>query len=256
MSFWRHEEIYRSDVGLGEARNGNGCRRSPHSSAAMSFQSAIPQQVALQQCLPLLHRLQTILNNQCCRTMILQRTATTPLTPCLSSRVHSTSTLSFLCGLREIFGPPHLADFGFAFPAGPVLFVKFHEADRRVDGLLLCLELKLGIATDDFLGFGERPVGHGHLSSRKPDAGAQRGWPESAASNHVAGFGRVFAELRHGIHQRLGWGAGPLGGLDYHHESHIQISFISFGLGAWLPAVSRPAEPGLGLCLYYYLDVE
>src|SRR5437016_10396525 len=89
MSFWRHEEIYRSDVGLGEARNGNGCRRSPHSSAAMSFQSAIPQQVALQQCLPLLHRLQTILNNQCCRTMILQRTATTPLTPCLSSRVHS-----------------------------------------------------------------------------------------------------------------------------------------------------------------------
>src|SRR5437660_7918294 len=91
MSFWRHEEIYRSDVGLGEARNGNGCRRSPHSSAAMSFQSAIPQQVALQQCLPLLHRLQTILNNQCCRTMILQRTATTPLTPCLSSRVHSTS---------------------------------------------------------------------------------------------------------------------------------------------------------------------
>src|SRR5437016_9093341 len=97
MSFWRHEEIYRSDVGLGEARNGNGCRRSPHSSAAMSFQSAIPQQVALQQCLPLLHRLQTILNNQCCRTMILQRTATTPLTPCLSSRVHSTLPLT----LRE-----------------------------------------------------------------------------------------------------------------------------------------------------------
>jgi hypothetical protein len=54
MSFWRHEEIYRSDVGFGEARNGNGCRRSPHSSAAMSFQSAIPRQVALQQCLPLL----------------------------------------------------------------------------------------------------------------------------------------------------------------------------------------------------------
>src|SRR5436190_21919266 len=55
----------------------------------MSFQSAIPRQVALQQCLPLLHRLGTILNNQCCRTMILQRAATTPLTPCLSPRVHS-----------------------------------------------------------------------------------------------------------------------------------------------------------------------
>ena len=89
MSFWRHEEIYRSDVGLGEARNGNGCRRSPHSSAAMSFQSAIPRQGALQQSLPPLHRLETILNNQCCRTMILQRTATTPLIACLSPRVHS-----------------------------------------------------------------------------------------------------------------------------------------------------------------------
>src|SRR5947209_156218 len=92
MSFCRHEEIYRSDVGLGKAGNANGCRRSPHSSAAMSFQSAIPRQVALQQSLPPLPRLETILNNQCCRTMILQRTATatTPLTPCLSPRVHST----------------------------------------------------------------------------------------------------------------------------------------------------------------------
>jgi hypothetical protein len=90
MSFWRHEEIYRSDVGLGKAGNGNGRRRSPCSSAAMSFQSAIPRQVALQQSLPPLYRLETILNNQCCRTMILQRTATTPLTPCLSPRVHST----------------------------------------------------------------------------------------------------------------------------------------------------------------------
>jgi hypothetical protein len=91
MSFWRHEEIYRSDVGLGKAGNGNGRRRSPRSSAAMSFPSAIPRQVALQQSLPPLYRLETILNNQCCRTMILQRTATTPLTPCLSQRVHSTA---------------------------------------------------------------------------------------------------------------------------------------------------------------------
>lgn len=40
--------------------------------------------------LPPLHRLETILHNQHCRTMILQRTATTPLTSCLSPRVHST----------------------------------------------------------------------------------------------------------------------------------------------------------------------
>src|SRR5712691_1487940 len=95
MSFWRHEEIYRSDVGLGKAGNGNGCRRSPHSSAAMSFPSAIPRQGALQQSLPPLHRLETILNNQCCRTMILQRTTTTPLTPCLSPRVHSKPLVPF-----------------------------------------------------------------------------------------------------------------------------------------------------------------
>ena len=50
-------------------------RRSHGSSAAMSFQSAIPQQVALRQSLPALHRLGTILNNPRCRTMIFQRTA-------------------------------------------------------------------------------------------------------------------------------------------------------------------------------------
>jgi hypothetical protein len=57
MSFWRHEEIYRSDLGLGKAGNGNGRRRSPRSSAAMSFPSAIPRQAALQQSLPPLYRL-------------------------------------------------------------------------------------------------------------------------------------------------------------------------------------------------------
>src|SRR5208282_4785613 len=56
----------------------------------MSFQSAIPWRVALRQSLPPLHRLVTILNNPLCRTMIFQRTATTPLTSCLSPRVHST----------------------------------------------------------------------------------------------------------------------------------------------------------------------
>src|SRR5271157_2488865 len=89
MSFLRHEEIYRSDVGLGKAGSGNWCRRSQCSSASMSFQSAIPWQVALRQSLPPLHRLVTILDNPRCRTMIFQRTATTPLTSCLSPRVHS-----------------------------------------------------------------------------------------------------------------------------------------------------------------------
>jgi len=79
MSFLRHAEIYRSDGRLGKAGSGSCCRRPQCSSAAMSFQSAIPWPVALRQSLPPLHRLETILHNQHCRTMILQRTATTPL---------------------------------------------------------------------------------------------------------------------------------------------------------------------------------
>src|ERR1022692_949487 len=39
----------------------------------MSFQSAIPWQVALRQSLPPLHRPETILNNQRCRTIIFRR---------------------------------------------------------------------------------------------------------------------------------------------------------------------------------------
>ena len=92
MSFSRHEEIYRSDVKLGKPGSGHCCRRSQRSSAAMSFQSAIPWKVALRQSLPPLHRLQTILNNPRCRTMTFQQTATAPLTSCLSPRVHSKTT--------------------------------------------------------------------------------------------------------------------------------------------------------------------
>src|SRR5206468_7517873 len=72
------------------AGSGNSWLPPQRSSAAMSLQSAIPWRVALRQSLPPLHRLATILNNPLCRTMIFQRTATTPLTSCLSPRVHST----------------------------------------------------------------------------------------------------------------------------------------------------------------------
>ena len=71
------------------AGSGNSWLPPQRSSAAMSFQSAIPWRVALRQSLPPLRRLATILNNPLCRTMIFQRTATTPLTSCLSPRVHS-----------------------------------------------------------------------------------------------------------------------------------------------------------------------
>ena len=51
MSFSRHKEIYRSDVRLGKAGSDSCSSSLPVSSAAMSFQSAIPWQVALQQSL-------------------------------------------------------------------------------------------------------------------------------------------------------------------------------------------------------------
>src|SRR5690348_5447983 len=84
----------------------------------------------------------------------------------------------------ELLWPEHLAHLGLAFPTRPVFLVQFHEAHRTFDCLFLRFQFKLGVAADHFLGFGERPVGYGHLATRKPDASTQRCRPESAASNH------------------------------------------------------------------------
>lgn len=77
MSFLRHHEIYRSDVGiktilgLGPCtasrwpapshEKGCGFNPAPFPSSAMSLGSAIPRQVALQQCPPPLHRPESML---------------------------------------------------------------------------------------------------------------------------------------------------------------------------------------------------
>src|ERR1039458_67871 len=58
---------------LGKTGSNWHYRRSRCSSASMSFQSAIPWQVALRQSLPPLHRPETILHNQRCRTIIFRR---------------------------------------------------------------------------------------------------------------------------------------------------------------------------------------
>ena len=58
MSFFRHPEIYRSDV---FDWSGNGARPPPASSSAMSFRLAIPRRIALQQGPPPLHQPQIIL---------------------------------------------------------------------------------------------------------------------------------------------------------------------------------------------------
>src|SRR2546425_4481148 len=126
---------------------------------------------------------------------------------------------------RKVFRPEDLANFGLALPARPVFPVKFHEAQRSFDRLFFRLQLKDRIPADDFLGLGEGPVDRGYLPSRKPDARARRGWGQPAACDHRAGFDRLFADLRHRLHEFLGWGARVLGVFDQHHESHRSISF-------------------------------
>src|SRR6267378_2762723 len=73
--------------------------------------------------------------------------------------------------LGEVFGAEHLADFGFAFPAGPMFLVKLHEGDGALDGLLLGIQLELRVAADNLLGFREGPVDHGYLPAGKLDTG-------------------------------------------------------------------------------------
>ena len=87
MSFLRHAGIYRSDDASAAGRE-RLCSL-PALIGLDEFQPAIPWQVALQQSLPPLRRLRTILNNLTRRTMTFQRTVTTPLIRCLSPRVQS-----------------------------------------------------------------------------------------------------------------------------------------------------------------------
>src|SRR4029077_16644437 len=130
-------------------------------------------------------------------------------------------TRKLLFVLSEVFWPAHLANLGHSFPARPVFLVKLHEEHSRFDRLFPRLQLKLSIAADDFLSFRKGPVGHGHLPPGESDAGALRYWGEPPAAEHRSGFLRLFAKLRHGIHERLGRQALVLGMLDYHHESHF-----------------------------------
>src|ERR1700704_4900082 len=81
----------------------------------------------------------------------------------------------------EIFRPEHLTNLGLALPARPMLFVKLHETDSRLDRLFSRFQLELRVAADNFVGLGERPVGYDHTPSREPDPGALGGWPEPPA---------------------------------------------------------------------------
>ncbi len=94
MSFLRHEEIYRSDVRLGQT-----WERQPVSSLPVLIGcDEFPVGYSLAGCPPAepasASPTGTILNNPHCRTMIFQRTATTPFTSCLTFGVHSNSAAS------------------------------------------------------------------------------------------------------------------------------------------------------------------
>src|SRR6266436_6319572 len=127
----------------------------------------------------------------------------------------------------KVLGPEHLANLGFALPAGPVLFVKFHELHRAFDGFLFGFQLELCVAANNLLGLCERTVGDGDFSIGKTDAGSQRGGTESTAADHAAGFVGLFAELVDGFHQLLGRMAEALGGFNDHHEFHGYLSSFS-----------------------------
>src|SRR5712691_1780901 len=58
-----------------------------------------------------------------------------------------------------------LTNLGLALPARPVLLMQFHETHRAFDRLLLRLQFKHSVPTEDFLSLGEGPIGHGNLSS-------------------------------------------------------------------------------------------
>src|SRR4029079_17021929 len=70
----------------------------------------------------------------------------------------------------KVRGTVHGTDLGLALPAGPVLLVQFHEAQRGLDRLCLRLDFVNREAADDLLGFGERAVDHGELSVRETNA--------------------------------------------------------------------------------------
>src|ERR1700732_319369 len=102
--------------------------------------------------------------------------------------------------VREVPRFIHLANFGLAFPFRPVLPVKFHEALGAFDRNFFRSQLKLRVAANDFLGFGEGPILYDEFAAGNADAGAFSRWEEATVAEHRAGFDGLFAELPNGVH--------------------------------------------------------
>src|SRR6266851_6843535 len=99
------------------------------------------------------------------------------------------------------------------------------------DRLLLRLHLPQPEPGDELLRLGKRPVDHGLLPFREPDAGALRARLQALTRQHYAGLHQLFVELPHLGEHLLARKVARLRllvGLHDHHESHV-------GLLGWQP---------------------
>src|SRR6266481_488379 len=74
------------------------------------------------------------------------------------------------------------------------------ESLGHFDGLCLRVCLEDGEAADYFLGLGERPVGHGHLSARDANARPEGAWQAALGGQQRAGLHLLFDQLAHLVH--------------------------------------------------------
>src|SRR6266404_9421686 len=79
------------------------------------------------------------------------------------------------------------------------------ELLSQFDGLLLRVGAKDGEPADQFLGFGERPIGHSDLVSGEAYASAQGAWQAAFRGEQPAGLEALFDELAHFRHFFLRW---------------------------------------------------
>src|ERR1700722_16701879 len=145
----------------------------------------------------------------------------------------------YLLLAREVARTKHLPNLSLAFPSWPMFLMQLHEANRPLHRFLLGRQLELREAADDFLGFGERPVGHRHLPAREPHSRTLRRIAKSSIAQHGAGLDCLFRKLRNRIHQWFGRKPLSLFVFNNHHEFHGCISF-KFGLSSLLDGAGRP----------------
>src|SRR5215831_16659220 len=111
--------------------------------------------------------------------------------------------------------------------------VELHEFLAQFDGFFLRCRLQDREAADQFLRFGERPVGYGHLASGNAHPSPRRAGKQAAGLKEDAGFGHLFTEFAHRRDQgRIGWLScfEAWIRLDYHHESHCYFSLTPWGV--------------------------